>query len=160
MKKIWVTDSGIVHHRKPEMEATEYVEVTDQGLLERTAMRLAYENDKLRSQKTGDFLTRGQDDVPAALKRLEQHRDDYTIQEYDVIKLALAQQQPDAPRYDPRLGLIQKEPVNQELLVALKDASAELNRRNRYDVQYETTRVLANVSFVIKRVEQNGGENE
>lgn len=50
------------------------------------------------------------------------------------------------------------QPDVSELLEALKDASAELNRRNRYDVQYETTRVLANVGFVIKRAEQKGAE--
>lgn len=35
---------------------------------------------------------------------------------------ALTAQQSDVPRYDPRLGLIQKEPVNQELVEALKEA--------------------------------------
>lgn len=30
MKRIWVTESGIIHHRKPEMEAKEYVETPAQ----------------------------------------------------------------------------------------------------------------------------------
>lgn len=30
MKSIWITESGIIHHRKPEMDATEYVEVQQQ----------------------------------------------------------------------------------------------------------------------------------
>ncbi len=71
---------------------------------------------------------------------------DYEEQALEFIRAAL---QP--PASEP------PQPDVSELLEALKDASAELNRRNRYDVQYETTRVLANVGFVIKRAEQKDG---
>ena len=37
-----------------------------------------------------------------------------------------------------------------DLLEVLKEANAELNRRNSYDVQYKTTYVLVNVQKAIK----------
>jgi hypothetical protein len=37
-----------------------------------------------------------------------------------------------------------------DLLEVLKEANAELNRRNSYDVQYKTTSVLVNVQKAIK----------
>lgn len=33
MKKIWITESGIIHHRKPEMEAKEFVEAQPDAAL-------------------------------------------------------------------------------------------------------------------------------
>lgn len=68
-----------------------------------------------------------------------------------TIRAALTAQQPEAPRYDPRLGLIQKEPINQELLEAATKLDAELNRRNSYDCQLKTSQVLSDSWPAIKR---------
>lgn len=69
---------------------------------------------------------------------------------------ALTAQQPDVPRYDPRLGLIQKEPVNQELLEALKYAFKWMGNANTYDRKVYDKHYL-NISNLIQRAEQKGG---
>jgi hypothetical protein len=44
--------------------------------------------------------------------------------------------------------------INAQLLASLKGANIELNRLNRWNASYETSNVIANVSYAIKQAEE------
>lgn len=102
-------------------------------------------------------MTQQNNEVQAALEWYEKYFSQVyggyipDLPHHKTIRAALTAQQPEAPRYDPRLGLIQKEPINQELLEAATKLDAELNRRNSYDCQLKTSQVLSDSWPAIKR---------